>query len=78
MNEHARDPFQDPDGQSALKADTGPAMREKQERQKNVRPDELRALSAARAGARLREVEIDRLVWLGFARRGPEGELELI
>ena len=74
----AWDPLADPDGRSALKSDGGSAPAQEDPKLKNLRPDELRVLEAARAGKPLRQVEIDSLVRLGLARRRPDGDLELL
>ena len=72
----AWNPFDDPDGDSALKSNTEPPRAE--HAGKTLRPDEQRILAAARAGQPLRDIEMDHLVRLGLARRDSNGELELI
>ena len=74
----AWDPFADPEGNSALRFDDTALRPANQDALAKLRPDEWRALEAARSGERLREIEIDRLVWLGVARRRKDGTLELV
>lgn len=62
----AWDPLKDPEGKDAV-VGVGERLTE----------NEWRVLLAAEAGESLREVEGDRLVWLGLAKRDKRGELEL-
>lgn len=72
----AWNPFDDPEGDSALKSP--PQAPPDDPLAKKLRPDEQRILAAARAGQPLRDVEIDHLVRLGLARRDKNGELQLL